>query len=335
MGKTTILNELEKAGQMTVSEVAREIITEEQKKENGILPWTDLASFQGLVIQKQLRQEEELQKNHHKKIFFDRALVDNIAYAELGRVSLRSDLQLLIENADYKRVFFLEQLPSYQQDRERKEDRELARKIHEQLYQVYDRLGFDIVTVPVFDTIEARVNFVLKEAQCEKNREIEKKYRVAHDQVKEALGRYAVKYTGTDTEENNLYDLNGILKDLGCVFRIRQNNGNHLLTLKGPSKSSEFTNKVEYNFLISQPVSTALDLLLPKSVSYSKRRENYKPLGDSSCTISLDHLPGLGEFVEIEAATENQVLLWEKRLGISEYAINRSYPALVKEQGGR
>ncbi len=330
VGKTTILNELEKNGEITLSEVAREIIAEEQKKENGILPWNNLAQFQDLVIERQLRRENVYEENC-KRIFLDRGLPDCLAFTEVGNVAIRKDIYDLIEEADYQRVFFLEQLPCYKQDEERKEDPELALRIHQRLYEVYDRLGFDIVTVPIFKTIEERVQLVLKEAQYAKNREIERKYKVGHNAVKEQLERYAVRYIGTDNEENTSYDIGEVLKNLDCTFRIRQTGGEHILTVKGPSNNPDFTNKPEYNFSIPKPVSRALNAILPESVSYSKRRENYRPLGDAKCTISLDYLFGLGEFVEIEATSENQVLLWEKRLGISEYAINTSYPALVKE----
>ena len=336
-GKTEILKRLSKQGFATVPEVARQVIAEEQQKEKitssyqGILPWTNLALFQDLVIERQLQQEAGLHGKNHKRVFLDRGLADNPAFAEVGNVTIRQDIYDLIELANYQRVFYLEQLPFYAQDQERKEDADLAKRIHEQLYRVYDRLGFDIVTVPVCSSIEERVQFVLKGTQQEKNREIEKKYRINHDLVKEILGRYVVKYAGTDNEENKLYDFNGILKDAGCVFRIRENNGEHILTLKGPTKNADFTNKLEYNFPIPKMVSKTIDMILPESVSYSKRRENYHPLGDTRCTISLDYLHGLGEFVEIEAATENQVLLWEKRLQLTPYAIKESYPALVRK----
>jgi len=330
-GKTTIVHELRKRGEITLSEVAREIIVEEQQKEQGILPWTDLARFQELVVERQTKLEEKIKIYRPARIFQDRSLVDGIAYAEEGKVKFPDNLHQLIGQAGYTKVFYLEQLPFYNQDQERKEDQELALRIHEQLYQVYDRLGFDIVTVPVC-SIEERVQFVLKETQQEKNREIERKYRVEHHQVKEILQRYAVKYAGTDHEENTLYDFSNILKNLGCVFRIRENNSEHILTLKGPTKNRDMTNKIEFNFSIPKTISKTIDLLLPSSVSYSKRRENYHPLGDQRCTISFDYLPQLDtEFVEIEAATENQVLLWEKRLQLTPYAIKESYPALVKK----
>src|SRR3989344_3247389 len=234
-GKTTIIQEFKRRGHHAFPEVARQIIAEEQGKEKGILPWTNLGLFQELVVGRQVAQEKKASTN--KKIFLDRALPDNLAYAEVGNVAAPAEIYQLIEQADYTRVFYLEQLPFYAQDPERKEDAELAKRINEQLYSVYDRLGFDIVTVPAIG-IEERVELILKEAHLEKNREIEKKYRVGHNQVKEMLGRYAVKYTGTDNEENTLYDFHGLLKSLDCVFRIRENDNENIITLKGPNKNS-------------------------------------------------------------------------------------------------
>jgi predicted ATPase/adenylate cyclase class IV len=329
VGKTTLVDSLSQKGFMTVPEVARQIIAEEQRKESGILPWNDLQLFQELVIERQLGLESKI--GRESKIFLDRGLADTIAFMEIGNLPIPSYLHDLIEQAGYTRVFYLEPLPFYVQDQERKEDQDLAKHIHEKLYRVYDRLGFDIVTVPVCNNIEERVQFVLNETQQEKNREIERKYRINHDVVKKKLANYIVKNNGVDHEENKLYDFYGLLKEAGCVLRIRENNSEHILTLKGPNRSADFQNKREYNFPIPSAISKTLQTILPESVSYSKRRENYKPLSDAHCTISLDYLPGLGEFVEIEAATENQVLLWEKRLGISAYLINKSYPALVRE----
>ena len=145
------------------------------------------------------------------------------------------------------------------------------------------------------------------------------------------LQQYAVNYIGTDDEKNTLYDFHEILKELGFVLRIRENNEKHILTIKGPSKSATFTHKKEYNFSIPKAVSKSLQMVLPAAISYNKRRENYKPLGDNKCTISLDYLPQLGEFVEIEAGTENQVSLWERRLGLAQNLIQESYPGMIRK----
>ena len=146
-GKTTTLNELVKLGHAVVPESARIIITEEMGKPAGILPWTDLQEFQKLVVARQLRLENEAIPGRPEKLFLDRSLVDNLAYAEVGNVMVPPGIYTAIEQADYNRVFYLEQLSGYVQDKERKEDSELAERIHKKLYDVYDRLGFDIVRI--------------------------------------------------------------------------------------------------------------------------------------------------------------------------------------------
>ncbi|MEK6853204.1 MAG: AAA family ATPase [Nanoarchaeota archaeon] len=327
-GKTTTLNELVKLGHAVVPESARIIITEEMGKPAGILPWTDLQEFQKLVVARQLRLENEAIPGRPEKLFLDRSLVDNLAYAEVGNVMVPPGIYTAIEQADYNRVFYLEQLSGYVQDKERKEDSELAERIHKKLYDVYDRLGFDIVRIPPCG-IEERVEMILAETVQQKNREIEKKYRVGHDLVRQALKNYVVNSGGIDSEQNHLYDLCGIIKELGCVFRVRRINDQNILTLKGPNGGGVMKNKVEYNLPIPERAATLIDCMFSKSVSYSKIREKYLPAGDARCTICLDSLPQLGEFVEIEAATENQVRLWEHRLQIAQYAIEESYPQLA------
>src|SRR3989344_4771386 len=277
-GKTALLNELKRRGHITIPEAARQIIAEEQAKERvnpgykGIYPFTDLALFEDLVIERQLQYERGLPVS--EKIFLDRALIDPLAYAAVGNISLRDDLQRLIAQADYKRVFYVERLPFYRQDKERKESLELVERIHDKLYDIYDRLGFDIVRVPVYrhekeTNIEERVKLILRETNSEKNWEIERKYRVDHAVVKEVLQQYAVNYIGTDDEKNTLYDFHEILKELGFVLRIRENNEKHILTIKGPSKSATFTHKKEYNFSMPKAVSKSLQMVLPAAISYN------------------------------------------------------------------
>lgn len=330
-GKTTTINELEKLGYAIVPESARSIIAEEKNKQKGILPWTDLHEFQKLVLARQLRLENEAIASKHQKIFHDRSLVDGIAYAEIGNATVPEELYRSIGRADYKRVFYLEQLPGYVQDKERKEDPELAERIHKKLYDVYDRLGFDIVKIPSCG-IEERIEMILAETNQHKNREIEKKYRVSHDLVRQAIKNYVVREGGIDQEQNNLYDFQGIIKGLGGVLRVRRINDQNILTVKGPSRSKIMHNKMEYNLPIPEIAASLIDNIFTKSVTYSKLREKYSPIGDASCTINLDFLLQLGEFVEIEAATENQVLLWENRLQIAQYAIKESYPQLVSTE---
>ncbi|MBI2102706.1 ATP-binding protein [Candidatus Woesearchaeota archaeon] len=158
-GKTTLLRELGRLGYEVIPEAARGIIAEEMNKEKAVLPWTDLENFQRLVIKRQL----ELEKGSNgRRQFLDRSLVDSIAYCEQGGIPPPENMYSLISQARYTRVFFLEQLPTYVQDRERKEDKTAAEWIHKRLYEVYDRFGFEITRLPP-SGIDRRVEMIIAE----------------------------------------------------------------------------------------------------------------------------------------------------------------------------
>ena len=127
-----------------------------------------------------------------------------------------------------------------------------------------------------------------------------------------------------------MYDVASLLRNQGILLRIRDVNEHHLLTVKGPSSSGQTKIKVEINVSLPTLVSS-LTSLLPLDIEYHKQRQTYSPLGDPHCYICLDYVPELkAEFVEIEARSENQVLLWEQRLGLASYLVKESYPELVK-----
>lgn len=347
VGKTKVLEVLAAQGHPVIPEVARIIISEEQQKEkdlsryHSVLPWTDLEQFQNLVLERQIQEEatlSDLINSHHS--FLDRSCVDPLAYVDIGNVPIRKDIYQLIEQADYTKAFFLHRLPAYANDEQRKENAEDAVRLQDKIYEVYDRAGFDIVEVPLFaddeqENIAKRVEFILHHTKDSPQTEIEKKYQVDHARVQKALSAYQVKDYGVDEECNRAYDIANLLTSHDCLLRIRTIGDEHMLTIKGPNQSSTVKQKFECNLIVPALVSYLAHKILPPDISYHKRRQTYNPLGDSSCTICLDYIPELGqEFVEIEAGSENQVLLWEKRLGLGEYAINKSYPALVKEKRG-
>lgn len=336
VGKSTMLEALALHGYGVIPEASRMILDSEQEKERntsgyaGILPWTDQRKFEQMVIRKQLELEGMLEEGvQHEAIFLDRALVDNLAYAELTGFDLFPYLKDAIRSAGYAKVFFLEQLPFYAKDAARKEDADRAKQIHEKIFEVYDRLGYDVVRVPPV-SIEGRVQLILSELPEKKHREIENKYRANHAEVKDKLAQYHVELLGTTHEDNRLYDLLGMLQKRGYLFRLR-NNGAYYLTLKGKDKGKDVKEKLEIEFEIPKFLHSLLSFLLPETLQYPKTRETYSPFGDAHCKICFDTVPGLGEFIEVEARSRNQVLLWEKRLGLTD-VVKESYPQLVRKQ---
>ncbi|MFH1511179.1 MAG: AAA family ATPase [Candidatus Woesearchaeota archaeon] len=324
-GKTTLLEKLQEAGYNTIPESARQIIMQEKEKAKNdpgyqpILPETNLAAFERLVVERQDYQEatasDEIQ-------FLDRSLVDIVAYAERGNMSM-DGINNKISAAGYTRVFLLDQLSDYKQDCARTETPEEAESIHKKICEVYDRLGCDIVRVPNFGP-EKRLELVLREIEPKRG-EIEGKYPVRDlDTVKERISRYNTHYLGASNEKNTMHDIYRMLDCLGYSLRLREN-GRYLVTLKGNNNGMAVNERKEAELEIPKPIYHMLKTLLPMSGSYDKVRESYMPVGDASCTICLDYLPKKGSFVEIEAGTENQVLLWKNRLGIAGACVKQPY----------
>ncbi len=333
-GKTSVLKELEKRGMSCVPETARPIIAEEKEKAKTspdyrpVLPWTDLRKFEERVIERQLSLERMIQD---EIAFLDRSLVDPIAYLEQEDLSCPPGLHESIKNASYTRVFFMEQLPFYIRDEERTETAEEAAALHKRLYETYDRLGFDIITIPAVG-IEERVDMILGHLGIPEE-EIEEKFFTPHQKVRQAMGNYHLEYQYTKKEENRIYDLFGICRNRGYTIRLR-NDGSYLFTFKGKDKGTNgVKKKLEWELELPGFLYHALSLL-PEKIFYPKIRETYIPLGDKNCKVTLDTIPGLGEFVEVEAKSENQVKLWEKRLGL-ENPIKESYPELMERFGSQ
>ncbi|MDO8656255.1 MAG: AAA family ATPase, partial [Nanoarchaeota archaeon] len=325
VGKTKVLEAIAARGHHVIKEVARIIIAQEQEKEKtcpeyrAILPWTNLEQFQNVVLERQIQEEGSLRGKKVSSSFLDRSCVDPLAYVKTGNVPIRKDIYHIIEQAEYTKAFFLHRLPSYAKDEQRKEDDELALRLHDMMYEVYDRVGVDIVEVPIFvdnerENIARRIDFILAHTQDSARTEIEKKYRVDHNRVRQALSEYHTRDSGVDEEWNRVYDIADLLTSYDCLLRIRTIGEEHMLTIKGPNQSTTIKKRFELNLDLPSCVSSLAHTILPQNVSYHKTRQTYTPVGDSSCKICLDYIPELGEeFVEIEAASENQVLLWEKR----------------------
>lgn len=168
VGKTTTINLLKDQGIHVIDEVPRDIIAaelEKQKKDSSyppVVPWTKLEEFQHLIIEEQLRREANIPQNTHTLIL-DRALGDIIGYCKVAGKSPPNELISLIKKAGYSKVIFLDQLPDYKTDAERKEDPVLAKKIHDEILQGYKELGFDVVVVPPFNNQpKERAEFVKK-----------------------------------------------------------------------------------------------------------------------------------------------------------------------------
>lgn len=162
-GKTTTLNGLSSKGFNVVEESARLVIASEQKKlaenpsHNAILPWTNISKFQRMVSEEQFRREQEAKEI---PVFFDRGLIDNLAYIKVFGGELDDVTTNIISKANYTKVFILDPV-EYLQDEVRKEDPELAKKIHKAIHDVYTEKSFKVLKVPLMP-VNQRIDFILQ-----------------------------------------------------------------------------------------------------------------------------------------------------------------------------
>lgn len=169
-GKTSVLNMLSERGFTVLHETARLIIQEDQERKKKvhsyvvIYPWEDQNRFCRLCYQRQLVREKDLEG---EIIFLDRSLVDNIAYAEVAGVDLGKTIYKDIKDANYeKKVFYFELIKGYKKDDQRKDNIKQTLAVHNKLREVYERLGYNVISVPFFNGkedvgIKKRMNLIL------------------------------------------------------------------------------------------------------------------------------------------------------------------------------
>jgi len=158
-GKSTVINELSNRGYNSHKEVARIIIKENQINGVNHFPWKNMAMFSEQVFN---RITENLKSLNGEFCFFDRSIIDLIAYLELNDIYDNEKYKNEILTSGYqKNVFYLpfwEKI--YLHDLERKESKEEAINIGKQLKKVYSELGFNLIEVP-YGNLNERVDFIL------------------------------------------------------------------------------------------------------------------------------------------------------------------------------
>ncbi len=154
--------------------------------------------------------------------------------------------------------------------------------------------------------------------------EIEGKFRVESlDGVCERLLQYDMEGPAVTHERNTMHDVCGLLSRLGWTMRLRSDGG-HYLTFKGGDTGGAVARRREIEYELPRFVYQALSAVLPTTASYEKTRATYVP-AEGGCVICLDEVAGKGLFVEIEAQSEERVLEWKDRLGITGPAVRASY----------
>lgn len=158
-GKTTIIEELSQRGYSVLKETAKEII--EKRKH---IPISKEESFirQDLIFKTQLMKEEKIEKENYNLLFLDRSLIDGLGYSLFycGEDSIKDYLPF-VQKMKYDAIFLLELLP-FNSEGFRPENEEEARNISDSISNLYKRLGYNLINVPVM-SLEKRIDFILEQ----------------------------------------------------------------------------------------------------------------------------------------------------------------------------
>lgn len=158
-GKSTLLAELAGRGYFVVEEPGRRVVAEEMRLNGSALPWIDLAAFARRALAVALA-DRTLTPSANEWVFFDRGLIDAAAALQYAT---GEPATVPLENAHryHRRVFLTPPWPEiFCADDARKLDFSAAIDEYERLFNIYPRLGYEVIVLPK-TSVEERAKFVI------------------------------------------------------------------------------------------------------------------------------------------------------------------------------
>ncbi|MBT4917455.1 AAA family ATPase [Candidatus Peregrinibacteria bacterium] len=159
-GKSSVLEVLRNKGYLCVDEVARDLIKEEVAANGDALPWKNTEKFRDNMFREQVKVYEST--NHDGIVFFDRGLVDCIAYSRLIGANIPENMDQISREVKFNKLVFVtppwEDI--YQNDEERKQSFQEAIETYDQIVAAYREYGYETVDLPKV-SVEDRVDFIL------------------------------------------------------------------------------------------------------------------------------------------------------------------------------
>lgn len=159
-GKTSIINALTKKGYNCAKEISREIIVEQIKSGGTILPWKNQIKFENKIIKR--RYEQYINFKQNAICFFDRSVVDCIAYMNINNIHISTKNMKIIKECKYNKLVFYTPIwkKIYLNDNERRESIEEAEEIESSILKTYQSLDYQTLMIPK-SSVEERVNFII------------------------------------------------------------------------------------------------------------------------------------------------------------------------------
>lgn len=137
-----------------VPEPAEIVIRGELEKQNRspdydpILPTVHYPTFSRLNLDQSEKLEADIPQNS-RLTFYDRSVMDDKGYGiHYGFEEFVPEIEARFKAIGFRAVFFCELLDIFEQNEIRKETRQEGRRIHEQLREVYEESGLQMIPLP-------------------------------------------------------------------------------------------------------------------------------------------------------------------------------------------
>src|SRR5687767_10962761 len=158
VGKTAVLRELQRRGELVVEENARAVIREQAAAGGRGLPWGDNDLFVRLTAERDIAAFDAL-ASESRQVFFDRGVFDT--YGANGTAPPPWLVEAVRSRRYNARVFvFPAWREIYDTDEERKQGWAEAERTFDLVMETLPRLGYAPAVVPKA-TVEERADFVL------------------------------------------------------------------------------------------------------------------------------------------------------------------------------
>lgn len=162
-GKTTLLSHLAGMGYHCMPEAGRAVIRQQERLGGAALPWNDKNAFARCMYEHDMAAYRRACAMT-SLVFFDRGMIDVIAYLQLEQLPVPKCLQAAASRCRYhKTAFILPPWPQiYRNDHERRQDPPTAIATYKAMMKTYAQYGYTLVQVPCLPVAQ-RAAFMLNE----------------------------------------------------------------------------------------------------------------------------------------------------------------------------
>lgn len=167
-GKTSLAREFERRGHRVVKEAAIECIAAlvRQFGPDGARAWraAHVDEFQGRIAHMQVELERAAQFGPGELCFFDRGLLDGLAYCQIAGQQAPRELLENLPHTHYDYVAVCELVLPFSSRKEtgRESSLERARLIEQTVFDVYAGHGFRTERLPCISPVAARADLLLE-----------------------------------------------------------------------------------------------------------------------------------------------------------------------------